>query len=74
MALRLALTCAWVQGQMGGFGGYNGFNQPFYPGFNCFNNSNQQGYGSSNIMGQGTFASLKLCNTQQPVWQPAQSL
>lgn len=51
-----------MQGQMGGFGGYNGFNQPFYPGSNSFSNSNQQGYGPSNIMGAGDHASIKGCH------------
>ena len=53
-----------MQGQMGGFGCYNGFNQPFYPGFNSFSNSNSQGYGSSNIMGAGKCALLKRDNAQ----------
>ena len=39
---------------MGGFGAYGGFNQqPFYPGFNSFGNSNGQGYNAYNMMGTG---------------------
>ena len=44
---------------MGGFGGYGGFNQPFYPGFNSYSNTNGQGYNAYSMLGPGKRCSLR---------------
>lgn len=44
---------------MSGFGGYGGFNQPFYPGFNSYSNTNGQGYNAYNMLGPGKHCSLR---------------